>query len=153
MHRAVSTVLIAAAGLGVIVTLAVFARDYGVAPQIVPTHFGGSGDPNAWGPKSTFVIFPVIVVVVFALVTIVSTVGLPSRNVPVPSALPILTGAVFVELIWILAFAEIGSFAVALGRATELNSTIMWVGLTAVMLTAAFIVVVALIAAARARST
>ena len=153
MHKAVSTALVVGAALGVIVTLAVFARDYGIAPQIVPTHFGGSGEPNAWGPKSTFVIFPVIVLFVFVLVTIISTVGLPAKKVPVPPVLPILTGAVFVELIWILAFAEIGSFAVALGRATELNSAIMWIGLTAVMLTTSFTVIIALIAAARSRST
>ena len=151
MLKGVSGALVGLGVIGFLVMMVVFAQDYGAAPNTVPTHFGPSGEPDAWGPKSTFVIFPVNGIVLLGLAAAIATFGLPSRKRPVPPILPVLTCAVFVELIWVLLFTEMGSFAVALRQTTELNATVMWVGLSAVMLTTASLVAVAVVYAVRSR--
>lgn len=148
MHRPVSLVLVAIAGLGLLVMLIVFAREYGSTPATVATHFGASGQPNAWGPKSTLVIFPVIGVVMFGIATVIALFDLPAGRSPVPPVLPVLASLVFAEVIWMLVFAEMSTFDVALGRASGL-SPMFFVGLGAVMLTAVSVVIIALISAAR----
>jgi len=149
--RPISTALLAAAAIGVVVMFVVFAGDYGHLPEIVPTHFGADGTPNAWGPKSTFIIFPLIGVGMFGIVAAVLTLGLKSRRGPVPPALPALAGLVFVETIWMLAFAEMGSFDVALGRSSNLGLG-FFAGLGAEMLTVVAIVIVAITAAFQRRT-
>jgi len=151
MPKPISMALLAAAGVGVIVMFVVFASQYGRLPETVPTHFGATGAPNAWGPKSTFIIFPFIAIGMFGFVATVSTLGLRSRRGPVPPALPALVGLVFVETIWMLAFAEMGSFDVALGRSSNLGLG-FFAGLGAEMLTVVAIVIVAITAAFQRRT-
>ena len=148
MHRSISLAVVAVAGLGLLVMLIVFAREYGNAPAVVATHFGPSGQPNAWGPKSTLVIFPVIGVVMFGIATVIAVFGLPARPSPVPPVLPVLASLVFAEVIWMLVFAEMSTFDVALGRTTGLSPA-FFVGLCAVMLTAVSVVILTVITAAR----
>lgn len=38
-----------------------------IMPDIIPTHFGLSGEPDAWGTKFTVFMFPVLLLVVVAL--------------------------------------------------------------------------------------
>jgi len=149
--RPISTALLAAAAIGVVVMFVVFAGDYGHLPEIVPTHFGADGTPNAWGPKSTFIIFPLIGVGMFGIVAAVLTLGLKSRRGPVPPALPALAGLVFVETIWMLAFAEMGSIAVALGRSTNLGWG-FFIGLGSELITALVLAIVAIAAAVKGRT-
>ena len=151
MHSSIRSALIGAAAVGVLVMFVVFARDYGSLPETVPTHFGATGTPNAWGPKSTFIVFPLIAIGMFGVVFAMSTFGLPSRHSPVPPALPALACLLFVETIWMLAFAEMGSIAVALGR----SATLGWgffIGLGAELATALAIVVAAIAASVQRRT-
>lgn len=150
MHKPISLVLLGLAGVGLLFMLAVFARDYGTAPAIVATHFGVSGAPDAWGPKSTFLIFPIVGLVVFVLAVLMTIFGLPSSRTPVPAILPVVAGLAFAELVWILALAEVGTFDVAFGRAAGLSPAFS-VGIVAVMLTGFAVVIVALRTAAKAR--
>jgi uncharacterized protein DUF1648 len=142
MTRLITTVLIGLAFLALLVMLIVFVRDYGAAPATVPVHFGVDGAPNRWGPKSTFLVFPILGVVFLGLAAAVLTFGLPSASTPIPPALPILTGLAFVEALWMLAFAELGTFDVALGRAGGLGLG-FFVGLGLVISTGVAVVIVA----------
>jgi len=146
-----TTILVAAGAIGLILVLVVFAMNYGAAPATVPTHFGPSGAPNAWGPKSTFLLFPILGVVFFAFAVLAMTLVAAISAAKIPPALPALTGLVFVEVIWVLAFTEMGSFAVALGKTAGLSNWIV-IGIGAVMLTALAIVINAIAFALRNRS-
>jgi uncharacterized membrane protein len=52
-------------------------------PDKIPTHFDMAGNPNGWGSPLTLMLLPVIAVVIYALITLVSF--FPSAfNYPVP---------------------------------------------------------------------
>ena len=77
-------------GLFLLLTLAVWCIIVGListAPDIVPTHFGPSGKPDAYG-SPTFIIIPSVIMTVVALVCAFSiylpfgSVNLPFHNGP-----------------------------------------------------------------------
>ncbi|MGA2277408.1 MAG: DUF1648 domain-containing protein [Terracidiphilus sp.] len=41
-------------------------------PDLVPTHFDAAGNANAWGPPSTLWILPVVGIVLYLFVTVIS---------------------------------------------------------------------------------
>lgn len=146
-----SFAIVLAGVAGAIAILAVFARDYALSPATVPTHFGPSGAPDAWGPRSTFVIFPALGGIFAAVAIAFWTFGIPVRpgRPPVPPVLPLLVVLIFAETIWMLLFAELGSFAVALGRAAALGPGLI-VGIAFVLATAIVMIVASFSAARRA---
>lgn len=114
MTRLFATIALALAVIGLVASFALFARDYGQLPAIVPTHFGVDGNPDAYGPKSTLVLFPVVAVGMFGVFALASVLNL-ARAKPVPPALPTLLRFVVAETIWLLFFAELGTLNTALG--------------------------------------
>lgn len=128
---------------GLIVMLAVFAVDYAAAPAIVPTHFGLSGAADAWGPKSTFVIFPalgfVFTIVSFAMPLIMAR----SRRPTPPPLVSLLGQLVFAEVTWVLVVAEISTFDIALGRSNGLGPG-FFVGIAAVLVTSLAMIILAM---------
>jgi len=52
-------------------------------PQRVPTHFDFSGRPDAWGSKGVFLVLPIVLLVLYALLTLLSRVP-HIYNYPVP---------------------------------------------------------------------
>lgn len=139
-----------AAVAGAIAILAVFAHDYPLTPATVPTHFGVTGAPDSYGPRSTFVIFPVLGGVLAALAVIVWAFGAPPTQGqrPVPTILPAIAVLIFAETTWMMFFVEIGSFGVALGRATGLGSGV-FVGVAIVLATSLVLLAVTLLAVRR----
>ncbi|HET9341429.1 MAG TPA: DUF1648 domain-containing protein [Candidatus Eremiobacteraceae bacterium] len=142
-----SFAIVLAAVAGAIAILAVFAHDYPLTPATVPTHFGVTGAPDVYGPRSTFVIFPVLGGVLAALAVIVWAFGAPSRQGQrsVPPILPAIAVLIFAETTWMMFFVEIGSFGVALGHATGLGSGV-FVGVAIVLATALVLLAVTLLA-------
>ncbi len=56
------------------------ARYYRLLPEVVPSHFGLSGAPDAWMPKARFAVFYAVVVVVVAAVMLIGAwAGRPLR--------------------------------------------------------------------------
>ena len=51
--------------------LAQDARYYRLLPEVVPSHFGISGAPDAWMPKARFALFYAVVVVVVAVILLI----------------------------------------------------------------------------------
>lgn len=148
--KAWSFAIALAAVAGAIATLALFAHDYPMTPATVPTHFDVSGAANAYGPRSTFVLFPVLggmfaafAVVVWAFFPSVSRTG-----APVPSIVPTIMVLVFAETTWMMFFVELGSFAVALGRSAALGSSV-FVGVVIVFATTLVLLAVTLLAVPR----
>ena len=146
-----SFAIVLAGVAGAIAILAVFARDYALTPATVPTHFNAIGAPDAYGPRSTFVIFPVLGGVFAAAAIVFWTFGAPPRpgGRPLPEILPLLVVLIFAETIWMLFFAEIGSFQVALGHAVGLAPSFV-IGIAIVMITAVVMLIVSFSAARRA---
>jgi uncharacterized protein DUF1648 len=146
-----SFAIVLAGVAGAIAILAVFAHDYPMSPATVPTHFGPSGAPDAWGPRSTFVIFPTLGGIFAAVAIVFWAFGVPVRpgGRPVPAILPLLVVLIFAETIWMLFFAQLGSFAVALGRAAGLSPGFI-IGIAVVMVTAVVMLVASFSAARRA---
>jgi len=136
-----------AAVAGAIAILAVFAHDYPLTPATVPTHFGVTGAADAYGPRSTFVIFPALGGVLAALAVIVWAFWPLSREGQrqVPPILPAIVVLIFAETTWMMFFVEIGSFGVALGRATGLGSGV-FVGVAIVLATSLVLLAITLLA-------
>lgn len=65
-----------------------------------------------------------------------------------PPILPTITILIFAETTWMMFFVEIGSFGVALGRATGLGSGVL-VGVAIVLATALVLLAVTLLAVRR----
>lgn len=38
----------------------------------IPTHFNLAGTPNGWGPPSTLILLPIVAVIIYGLITVVS---------------------------------------------------------------------------------
>jgi hypothetical protein len=114
MNKMVSSFVLAFAVIGLIATFALFGRDYGSMPQLVPTHFGIDGNPDAWGQKSTLVLFPVMAAAFFGLFLFIAT-GVLERSALTPPALPLLVRVLAAETIWMFFFIEYGTLQTALG--------------------------------------
>jgi len=153
VNKAASFFIAMAAVAGLIVILAVFAHDYAMAPAIVPTHFGVLGAPDAWGPRSTFIIFPAIATVIAVASVALWVFGMPSQpgRPDPPQVVSLLVMLVLAESTWMLVLAEIGSFDVALGRAGGLASG-FYAGIAAVLITAAALVIFTVLAVRRSNS-
>jgi uncharacterized membrane protein len=66
------TLLEALAVLGVIAVIAITAWGWLSLPAIIPTHFGISGAPNAYGSKGSLLIVPIMSVSLYILLTFLS---------------------------------------------------------------------------------
>ncbi|GAC1464595.1 MAG: hypothetical protein NVSMB70_10610 [Chamaesiphon sp.] len=52
-----------AATAGLIATLAIAVHAWFVLPDIIPIHFGISGQPNGWGSKATLWMLPILAII------------------------------------------------------------------------------------------
>jgi uncharacterized membrane protein len=56
--------------MGIIFSLLILYRSWSMVPAIVPTHFGISGVPDAWGGKSSLFLLPAISTLIYLMMTI-----------------------------------------------------------------------------------
>ena len=66
---------------------ALIAMMYADAPDVVPTHFGPSGEPNGWGSKSG-VLIPCLVITIASIFLMVSAYFPHKVNIPVEVSTP-----------------------------------------------------------------
>ena len=66
---------------------ALIAMMYADAPDVVPTHFGPSGEPNGWGSKSG-VLIPCLVITIASIFLMVSAYFPHKINIPVEVSTP-----------------------------------------------------------------
>ncbi|MEI6501055.1 MAG: DUF1648 domain-containing protein [Armatimonadota bacterium] len=65
-------VLDAVSAAGVLITIALFVAVWDKLPGRIPTHFGLSGAPNQWGPRSALLLFVIVPLVLHIGMTILS---------------------------------------------------------------------------------
>ena len=146
------------AAAGALVALLVHvARVWPALPASVPTHFGASGPPDAWGSRASLLFLPALATVFFVGLSLLERV--PHRyNYPVEvtaANAPLLYAlgrrlVLSLKLIVVVAFGFIFRVAadVAIGRATVLPG---WF-LPAIVAAAALVILVGVVRMTRARA-
>jgi len=71
-HTPFETLLEALTALGIITILAKTVWGWLTLPAIIPTHYGLSGAPNAYGGKASLLILPILAICLSVLLTFVS---------------------------------------------------------------------------------
>lgn len=135
---------------GLLCQLVVVWTAWPAVPSRVPTHFGITGRPDAFGDKSSLFLLPTVTVALYTLLTVLSffpqTFNYPVRvtdeNRTRLHALGVsLLGWLKAELVWIFACLCSNSIAVAEGRAAGLSPAFLVISLGAVAVTTCVVVV------------
>ena len=84
-----------------------------VLPETIPTHFGFSGEPDAWGSKTTLLILPLTSLVLYVILTVVGLFphsynylwAITEKNALEQYVLAkALIGSLKVEIIWLFSY-------------------------------------------------
>jgi len=125
---------------GVIGTLVVLRRAWPDLPDRVPTHFGPTGEPDAWGRKASLLFPPIVMMVLYTGLTILSryphifnypwriTAENAARQYRLARAMLSWLKA---ELVWLFAYLVWGVVRVAQGQAAGLGVAFLPVALLA----------------------
>lgn len=116
--------------VGVILSVYLPWRYWGVLPDRIPTHFDYAGKPNGWGSKGALLILPIIEFVLFTVLSIVQRFP-QVYNYPVKIteanarrqytlARSLLAWLSF-EMVWLFGYIEWKSIQTALGQTQGLG--------------------------------
>ena len=119
-------------------------------PDVIPTHFGATGEADSWGPKSTLLVLPILTVVLYALLIVLSRfphiynypVAITEENAERLYRLG--REAMYwlkAQLVWMMGYLQWSMIQVSLGRAEKLNATVMWLFVAALFVTAGWLAV------------
>lgn len=117
--------------MGVLFTFILVYQSWGILPDRIPTHFGFTGQPDAWGNKGNLFFLPIGTVAMYLFLTIVSRfphtfnypVKITEENAITQYLLArYLTALLKVETIWLFAYIQWVTIEVALGKATGLSN-------------------------------
>jgi hypothetical protein len=125
--------------VAVVATWIVAVRAYPRLPPRVPTHFGFSGRPDAWGRKETIFLLPVVSLAIYLLQWRV--MGLVGREMP-STGFTLVLALLRLETAALMLAIERGMIAVARGRAGRLGNSI-WLYTGAILLTSLLLAVAA----------
>ena len=115
-------------------------------PPRIPTHFGISGRPDAWGGTDTLLIFPAVAGGLYVMFTIINrfphTFNYPwpitERNAETQYLLArTMLTAVKAEVVWLMAYLQWITVGVALGRTEGLGGGLVLVFLPVLAATTA----------------
>jgi len=119
-----------AGAIAILLAVLLIVQFWAVLPDRIPTHFGFSGQPDAWGDKVTIWILPAVAAIMFVVLTAVSryphTFNYPVRiteeNAPQQYLLArSLLVWLKAEVCWLFAFLVRQQIIVALGNAEMLR--------------------------------
>ena len=150
------TLLEALTVLGLIAVIAMTVWGYFALPAIIPTHYGLSGAPNAYGGKASLLILPMLSVCLAVLLTFVSRS--PHRyNYPWPITVEnaprqyylarLLLRALTLEMVWM--FCGLQWLLIQAAQSHEGGAILLFI--PAMVLTLTVTIILYLRAAARAR--
>lgn len=117
--------------LGVLFVFLLVYQSWGILPDRIPTHFGFTGQPDAWGNKGNLFFLPIMVVAMYLFLTIVSrfphTFNYPGKITEENAATQYLMArhlmaVLKLETIWLFAYIQWVTIEVALGKATGLSN-------------------------------
>jgi uncharacterized membrane protein len=128
--------------VGLILGVALPVCYWSMLPERVPSHFGVSGQPNAWSARGFVWLLPAVTVVVYLLLTLVSLIPPRYYNYPwritaenAPRQVRIVRRLLCVlkaELVWLFAYLTWQTIRVALGQASGLGDAFLPVTLVVV---------------------
>lgn len=117
--------------MGVLFTFILVYQSWGILPDRIPTHFGFTGQPDAWGNKESLFFLPLIALVMYLFLTIISrfphTFNYPVKITAENEANQYLIArhliaVLKVETIWLFAYLQWATIEIALGKATGLSN-------------------------------
>ena len=125
--------------LGIIYLIGLLVGNYASLPNKVPSHFGITGCPNAWGTKAFLWIFPVMGVFMYVMLTGIAINipfnpqgyhGLARPLTPellgqLNRATVLLMEVMKTEMIGMFLYLEVGTMKIARGEAEQLNGWVM----------------------------
>lgn len=130
--------------IGLAVVIGSVSLSWSYLPARVPTHFGLSGPPDGFGPKSYLWVLPVVATVLYIGLTLVNRfsrafnypVKLTEENQARLEPLGIaLVGWLKAEVLWVFAWLTLTSVKIALGRNSGLSAVFLPVSLGVVAIT------------------
>lgn len=122
------------AALGILLMFAMLAQYWPSLPERIPSHFGVSGQPDAWSGKSTLLILPVIAAVLYAGLTVLSryphlyNYAWPITEANAAAQYRLARQMIIVlktEIVWIFAYVDWQTIQTALGRARGLGQAFL----------------------------
>lgn len=117
--------------MGVFFVFLLVYQSWGILPDRIPTHFGFTGQPDAWGNKEYLFFLPIMTVAMYLLLTIVSmfphTFNYPVKITEENAVTQYLLARhliviLKVETIWLFAYIQWVTIEVALGKAAGLSN-------------------------------
>ncbi|HAF17037.1 MAG: DUF1648 domain-containing protein [Thermacetogeniaceae bacterium] len=120
--------------LGIIVHALILFYYWSALPDVIPTHFGISGEADGWGSKNTLFVLLVMSVVSYVTMTVLNffphifnyTVEITEKNARAQySNARSMLNIIKVEMVYLFAYLTWGTVQVALGNASGLDVRIM----------------------------
>ena len=120
--------------LGIIVHALTLFYYWSALPDVIPTHFGISGEADGWGSKNTLFVLLVMSVVSYVTMTVLNffphifnyTVEITEKNARAQySNARSMLNIIKVEMVYLFAYLTWGTVQVALGNASGLDVRIM----------------------------
>jgi Domain of unknown function (DUF1648) len=139
MVASLQTVFEILALVAVVATWIVAVRVYPRLPPRIPTHFGFSGRPDAWGRKGMIFLLPVVSLAIYLLQWRV--MGLVGHDIP-STRFTLVLALLRLETAALMLAIERGMVAVARGRAARLGNSI-WLYTGAILATSLLLTAVA----------
>ncbi|MCG3121548.1 MAG: hypothetical protein ALAOOOJD_04703 [bacterium] len=116
--------------MGLLLMFIVIAQYWPSLPERIPSHFGVSGQPDAWSGKSMLLILPVIAAVLYAGLTVLSryphlyNYAWPITEANAAAQYRLAREMIIVlktEIVWLFAYVNWQTIQTALGRAQGLG--------------------------------
>jgi uncharacterized membrane protein len=109
--------------LALAVTIGISIVAWGALPEVVPTHWGLSGRPDAWGSRATLVIFgPVLAVAIYALLWFLPRFDPMHHGTP---AVIDATRSLRIGMMWFFAGVQVLVILAGMGRVQNIAPAIM----------------------------
>jgi hypothetical protein len=70
MNRAIQVLRSGVIAVAMLAPIVYLALNWSLMPATVPSHFGISGQPDAWGPRWNLFLIPIVAIVIVSLLTV-----------------------------------------------------------------------------------
>lgn len=126
---------------GVLLLIAILTATWPDLPARIPTHFGLSGEPNAWGSRNSVLFGPILALAIYVGLTILQRYphlyNYPRRLTPENAERMYRLGRGLLawlktEIIWLFAWLTTATVQVATRHAPGLGTWPLWVALAVV---------------------
>lgn len=119
---------------GILVHALMLFHHWPTLPDVIPTHFGFSGEADGWGSKNTLIVLFATNIGLYLMMTVLTffphtfnyVVEITEKNVREQYYYArLMSNFMKLEVVWMFVYLEWGTLQVALGKASGLDGTIM----------------------------